>query len=520
MQKIDLTDMSFIQTIIGEIIGSERLDRQKAHLDAYKVFQGEVKTPVYNKLKQMRPKSYSSYTISDISLSSMVYKKIAKAYQECPIRTIEGSADATDNYNEILEKAQGDRYFREFDEVFNLQREALFWAYPRDGQFHFNVLAPYQYTVIRDKDTGEVQIVVLHYPSNRLVGSDSTGDGKSDIIAESQDDGSADVDTYVFWSNDQHVVIEIKKEKVVTRDGQHIKRNINFVPIEGNPNNVNPIGRLPFSYLSKDLSPDNPYFNPITEQTITFNLLMSELLTSANLQGTGTFILKYPSKMQGSIDNISYGLTTAIELPQDENPTSPRTEAEFINPNPDLAGQKESYMSYLRKVLSQHGITTSQGIDQSSENFSSGIERMIASADLQDIRNSNNLLFSMLEKDVFEIVKAWDAAGAEGLGQARLFQDDDDLQVYFPKPKVMISDRETLDNIKLRLELGLIQKHKALMILDPNLDEDEARALLEEINNEKMDNISGFLDGANTESDDQENKPQFGQRTGESSGDS
>ena len=361
-----------------------------------------------------------------------------------------------------------------------------------------------------------MQIVVLHYPSNRLVGSDSTGDGKSDIIAESQDDGSADVDTYVFWSSDQHVVIEIEKEKVVTRDGQHIKRNINFVPIEGNPNNVNPIGRLPFSYLSKDLSPDNPYFNPITEQTITFNLLMSELLTSANLQGTGTFILKYPSKMQGSIDNISYGLTSAIELPQDENPQAPRTEAEFINPSPDLAGQKESYMSYLKKVLSQHGITTSQGIDQGAESFSSGIERMIASADLQDLRNSNQMLYAILEKDVFEICKAWDRAGSLGLGQARMFKDDDELQVYFPKPKVMISDRETLDNIKLRLELGLIQKHKALMILDPNLDDESAKKLLEEINAEKMDNISEFLDGGNTESDDQENKPQFGQRGGES----
>lgn len=515
-ENIDLTDKRFITRVISEIYSSERRTRQINHLKAYKVYKGAVDEFVQEKLEYMRPKSWKQYTRSDISISAMVVNKIAKSYNDSPARSVEGDDNKTKSYDEIFEKTQGDRYFQEFDQIFNLQREALFWVYyrPQEQRIQFQALAPYEYSVIRNKDNGgELQVVVLHYPSSRLVGRSASGDGKADIIAESQDDSSADRDTYVFWSATQHVAVEVKREKVISEGREQVKVNIDFVPIENNPNNVNPIGRLPFAYLSKDMAVDNPYLNPITDQTITFNLLWSELLTAANIQGVGQFILKYPEKFQGSLDKLSYGLTTALELPQSSNPDDAATDATYINPSPDLAGQMESYMAYLKQILSQHGINSTQAISGDMSSFSSGLERMIAMADVQDLRMQNQNLYSSLEKEVFEIVKAWDQNEAIATGRGRLFDDDDTLQVYYPKPKVMISDAETLANIEKRLDLGLMEKHEALMLLDPNLSEEEAKEKLARIDETRNENVEGFLNGRQGD-DNSESGPDEGSERG------
>jgi hypothetical protein len=77
-----------------------------------------------------------------------------------------------------------------------------------------------------------------------------------------------------------------------------------------------------------------------------------------------------------------------------------------------------------------------------------------------------------------------------GLGY---FTEDDILEVTFPKPKLMVSDSETLANIEKRLNLGLMQRYEALMMIDPNLSEDQAKEKLMEIDGERMNSMRAVL---------------------------
>ena len=45
------------------------------------------------------------------------------------------------------------------------------------------------------------------------------------------------------------------------------------------------------------------------------------------------------------------------------------------------------------------------------------------------------------------------------------------------------------------MELGLITEVEAMQIIDPNLDDDQAREKLEEIKQEKQNKISDFMGG-------------------------
>jgi len=256
------------------------------------------------------------------------------------------------------------------------------------------------------------------------------------------------------------------------------------VPIEGNPSNENKLGVIPFVFISKELSQDMPTPSPLMMQSVTYNVLMSELLTASNIQGTGTLVVSYPEKYEGKFREMNTGLTTSIKLPQSMNPSDPQTKVEYISPSPALQAQKEVYFGYMRQVLSEHGITTSQGLDGSMESFSSGLERLIANADVMAQVEMNQELYIKAERDILEILKAY--SDLLGLGY---FAENDELNIVFPKPKLMVSDSETLANIEKRLALGLMQKYEALMMIDPNMSEDQAKEKLTEIEAERRNSM-------------------------------
>jgi hypothetical protein len=507
---MDLTDRQIISTILNEINWGEERDRKRQAFDAYQVYSGNLKTYVEEQLSITRPKSWRSYTISNISLSKMVVNKIAKAYDAEPQRAVVDKSglpnqQKSEKLSEWYNSAHITRVMKELDQITNLQKHALLWLDWREEEMDWNflALAPYEYSLVRNKDTGAVQCVVLSYPDTTITSGARSmfgaagGDGRANLIAESQVDSGGQSRVYAMWTDTQHVVVRVSDDPETGDGGSEVKYNITYVPIDNNPDNINPLGVLPFVYVTKDNSVDNPTFNPVTEQTITFNSLWSELLTAANVQGTSIFTLSYPASMQGNFEKLTSGITTGLELPQKED-SDIRTEADYISPNPDLANQREVYLNYLRMVLAEHGITNAQGIDGTSDTMHpSALDRIVANADTQNIVYQNQqCLYEPAEKQMFKIMKAW-----AGLLGDTTFSDEDELVIKYPKPKILISDKETLENIEKRLNMGLMEDWEALVAIDPNLTETEARQKIEVIRTQRMERLPfGYNKESNPES--------------------
>lgn len=496
---LDITDLQVVTRLISEISSSEEIDRKRDSFNSYQIYSGNVIPYVKAELKRVRPKAWTSYTVSDISVSRMITDKLGCAYKQMPHRSVVNESDSNtkdDDKTEILQEiyfqAKADRQFKEFDRTLNRERHALMWlTYRLDKEkYELMSLQPYEYSVVRDKDFGDLKAVILQYPDSTITHEAQKGDGFSTLIADNQADSAAQSKVYALWTDTHHVVVKVYSREVRGARGK-IKVNVDFVPMPENPQMINPIGILPFVYISKDNAVDYPTTSPLAQQTVTFNAMWSELLTSANIQGSGQLIVKYPEEMQGKIDNLTHGLTSAIELPQSSTPNAAPTDATYISPSPDLNGQKDSYLSYLKLVLSENGIASSQGLDGGVEQFSSGLERLIAQADVQSIIQENqNTYYVHLEKHLFKILKAWEVAN-----QKNRFADNDYLIVKFEKPKVMISDSEILTNIEKMFQLGIIEKWEMLQKIDPNLTDDEARDKLARIELERNERARGFLNG-------------------------
>jgi len=78
----DLLNKEVILRILSEVEKSEDKDRRRQSFNSYQVYSGNQKVYVNKELQRTRPKSFESYTVSNISVSKMVTDKRAQAYDE------------------------------------------------------------------------------------------------------------------------------------------------------------------------------------------------------------------------------------------------------------------------------------------------------------------------------------------------------------------------------------------------------------------------------------------------------
>ena len=494
MAVIDITNKAVVERIINEIEAEQNRQLKEDAFKAYEVEAGNQLKYTKIELQKLLPKSWEKMRYSDISISKKVVRKIAKSYKSEPIRSLTRK-QSSKNLSDIYKTAKANKAFKEFDKIRTLHRHALMWVnYRKDlKKYILMAMAPYLFNVIRDQDTGELDAVILNYPDASVLAnlSDPSGranDNINQLISDSQLDSSANSKIYVIWSKDHHVAVKRVEEQMLIGNSMQSRLTVDFLDMPGNPDMINPLGVIPFVYSSQDQSVDNPIKSPLTQQSITFNTLWSDVLSAASGQGFGILTLKYPESMQDKMENVTVGLTTGIELPQSVNPNDAPTEAVYINPNPDLAGQVMTYSKWIVSVLDDYGISSSQALDGGVEKFSSGLDRIIAQADVQDVISDNQNDYVLVEDEVFNIVKT----NEREIVNSNLFNDKDELTVIYPKPKVLISDKESLENIEKRISMGFIEPWEGLVMLDPNMSEKAARDKIKIIEDAKLEKIKSF----------------------------
>jgi len=197
------------------------------------------------------------------------------------------------------------------------------------------------------------------------------------------------------------------------------------------------------------------------------------------------------------------GMHTAISLPQSNKPDAAPTDAKYISANPDLAGQLDVLKFDIVNILDDHGIKSKGAIEGGTDKFSSGFDRLLSEADVQDVVEDNQSLYSItLEQGNFKVLKATEKAMNK-----KTFSENSELEVTFQKPKVLISDKETLENIEKRDELGLILPWEKHIIMNPNLTEEQAKAREEEIaasKEEKLKKQMSLMEGEGIDDADQD----------------
>jgi len=454
-----------ILKFIAESELSENHQRKKEAYKSFKCYEGDLRYYVLDRLKEMYPETHSMFQVSDYSVLKKIVDKKAKAYKESPLRKLD-TEEETRIYQNLVSKFSLNEAMKKIDKYYNQHKYCLLSVFFERSPdylgniqevFKFIPLAPYEFDA-KFTEMGELECVILSYPDQQIVTGPATDSYNSEIAGDINDRG-AQVKVYAVWTAKNHWVVQAQK----ATDGSW---NYYIANNEKNPSNLNPYGVLPFVYLPMDFIADYPVNSPLQYQTVELNAEMSTYYTSGTMQ-IGTLVLKYPSSQ--AIESVVNGLFTGMKLPQSENPDSPPTEADYIAPSPNMSGHREAIITHMAAILDEQGINSNL-IIKPGEDFASGFDRLLASADVQDIIEDNQGYYRKVEQKVYEIVRLI----YKNFLKKDIFKTDE-LKVHYRKPRVMISDTEKLANIEKMDQLGLVLPWEKFMLMDPNLSEEEAR---------------------------------------------
>jgi hypothetical protein len=492
-KDIDLTNREHLHLLINEIEGAQNVERKRHAFRAFECQEGKQKDHVKDRLKVLYPQTFQKFRVGNVAAVNKIIKKKSKAYKTEPLRTLDNEVQ-TRQLNEIYDAHKFSRAFKEADRIFNLHKYVCLWlAYDNPpeyseelkGRYYLQALAPYEYDIVAD-DKGNPLIFIMSY-----AGTEATkgADGIEQTISEDQRDTAAETKKYSFWSKDHFA-------KVITRGRS--KQAAKFESVELKPN---PIGRLPIAYLSNDTAADYPITSSLADKVIDWNVELSDLKTAAATQGHGQLVLSHPEGM--NLQQLHMGMHTAINLPQSKKPTDRETKAEYISASPDLSSQLEILKFSLSQIMDDEGIVAKSvmaggGVDQ----VSSGFDRLLREADVQDIIEDNQALYAdCLEQDVYQVLVAYeDALNTAVFSSER-------INVSFEKPKVLITEKEVRENIKLDEELGLSLSYEKHMIINPNLSVGQAKereALIQAEKEERANKMRALLGNGEEQDEDEE----------------
>jgi len=487
----DILSPQFRKVVIEEILGLENSLRKMDSLKRYEIYKDMTKKWVIDSLK----KEFSSKTVaqmenraSNISICKKVVNKLAQAYVAGVERSAESKEDK-DKVEYLAKLMDMNSKMSQTDRIFQLHKNALCQVVPEIDYIEsdkespkYNLcvrpLRPHQYDVIEDARNFEIpRVVILTDFVQRKNGFDalgsSPGDGKDQVIADSPEDAGMNQQTFIWWSDSYHF----------TTDDKGV-----IIPSLSPIDNLNPIGLLPFVNFAE--SQDGQFWaqggQDLVDGSILINVLLTDMFGIANAQGWGQMVVK------GS--NLPKELDTGPHRSMifEYNTGDPTPEVDFKSASPPLDMWMKMIEQYTALYLSTNNLspaTVAGKLDATQ--FPSGIamliERAESTADIQETQQ----MFKDKEKHVWNIVNKWLGVYSESKSLSQEFEDvgvmseELEVELKFLEPKAVSSEKEKLDALQVRKNLGISTMVDLIKIDNPDISDDQAEEKLKKILEEK-----------------------------------
>lgn len=498
----DVLDIGFRKQIITDIDSDENRQRKKESLRRFEVYKDRQEEFVIEKLRG----EFNQTTIKDmrkvlsINMCKRVVNEQSTIYNKEPNRTF---SDASDNEKDQLmalyEEANVNLKLRKTNRWFKLFGQTILQVIPRRGIVDLRCYAPHQIDKIDDDLDPELAFgyIINVMDKSEFLHRESSNRGKVDNF----DQTIGDADDYMkkrqrfVWWTDQFNFVTDGEAKIIGDETQI----------------VNPLGKLPFIDVASEMEKDFEFWirsgSSECEFSLEMSVMLSDLSNIIKLQGYAQAIVTGEELPE----NIVVGPNHILRLPISST-TQIAPSFEFASPNADINGSIDAIEMYVRFFLTSRGLDpkTVSGKAEDSR-FSSGIERLLSMIDRFEASRQDFDIFSQVEQKIFNLMRGWsnlmqntDALNEDLKGGQ--ISDNVELEVMFSSPEVIKTQSESEESVIRRMREGLMTKVEAIAELR-NMDEDNAREVLEKINEENANAASNILrsfdNGSQGETEDQ-----------------
>lgn len=518
MQRVtkesDILQIAIRKQIIMEIEGAENRRRKHKAYKRYQCYKDKTNRYVaehllkqfdFDTVLEMR------YCLSNISIVRKIIDKLARVYSSGVDRTIEDNPDGTEKVANLSKYLNLTQNLKKTNRFLKLQKNLKFYLKPipsdkESGKWCIipEILQPYNFDVVEhqfDRTKSLCTILSDYTPQGDILinldlgasaqslqpGLTPQSDGKDQTIADKTIDNkqnpgvSAEASTfsktYIWWSESYHFTTDDQGELIA--DGATGQKET------GNTFEVNPL-------IDFALDQDNGYWaeggDDLIDGAVLINSEITHLEHVGVIQGYGQFFMIGKNLPR----NIKTGPTKAIIAEYNKDEDS-KPEMGFLNANPQLDSLRGNIEMYLALLLTTNNLSTS-GVAASlsgGKDFASGIALIVdKSESIEDVQDQRQV-FIDTEPEIFEtlndmILALGDAADSD-LKENVLPEDfEEDFNLKFNDSQMIMSEKEKLENMKMRKELGLDSMIDLLKRDDPSLDDSAAEKKLMKILEEKI----------------------------------
>lgn len=525
-QDEQILDLGFRKKVIEEILGPENICRKNEALRRYEVYRDKTVKWVLEKLKKEGLKASTLQLMenraANVSICRKIVNKLARVYNGGVQRLALNPADQP-KIDELAKMLSLNIKMKKSDKFRELQKNTLLQVIPEldaihsiDDQKKFNLKVrnyqPWQYDAIEDYYDHErprcfvlTDFVernrgygyVLPDDLGKHVAGDGSfdGNGHDEVIADNPADQGSSCRTFIWWTNKYHLTTDSK--------GAIISE---MTPEQA----INPIQMLPFVNITADQ--DGEFWaqggNDLVDSTILINMLLTDMNAIQYMQGWGQLVVtgkELPNSLQG-------GPHQAILLEYQDG--DPKPDFDFKSANPPIDMWMKAIEQYTALVLTTNDLSPRNIAGSlNAQDLPSGIALLVEQSEATGAVEDKQVIFQDAEHDLWEVIGAWqnmlfdmDALTQEFMEIGKL--DNPEVIVKFNSPKPMFSEKEKLETIQLRKDLGINEKVDLIMIDNPDMSRQDAEDKIKRIQEERLGQVSSMIASAVNQVQPEEPNPE------------
>lgn len=443
------------------------------------------------------------YALTDISVFRKVISKLAKVYSN-GVKRSTGEEGSTQELEEAAKYLDMDTAMQDCNYYLRAIRNTIVYVKPVEteegGKFdiEIEVKLPFHYDpIISSKNPKRAIGYVLSdyapirknlYYNGDAAYAGRDADSKTGTVRELGPPAmpynvDGDKRQYIWWTKNFHFTTNSAGELLSTEDM------------------ANPIGKIPFVDISGKKS--NGYWSDggkdLVDTSIKINAQLTNLLAIGTNQGHGQLYMTGEALPK----SIKVGPQHCLQVEHTKDQSTPNIG--FLNANPQLAELRSNVEMLVALMLSTNNLSTSgfsTSLQGGGKDFASGIALIIdKSESVEDVQEQAKI-FIKKEPEVWDVAASWfevyDSKGllTEEASEVEIPADiKETLTLQFPSPKLVMTEKEQLEVLKMRDEMGFNTKVELIMRDDPSLTTEQAEKKLLKIEAEKAARMETFAGG-------------------------
>ncbi len=531
----DVLNPVFRKKVIDEIGSPYNRSRKAEAFKRYECFKDKTSKYVTELLLAQFDASTvyeMQYAITNISFVRKVIGKLARVYSNGALRTTELDT-TTDTVQDLANHLAMNTVMKKTNRFFKLQKNLVVYVKPVkvDGRIDLCIkpMNPFLYDVISENENEREAMCVItsDYSPDRgvLYAQDAASANRTShpnvrslVPTESKPDtviaqpGHEDANDYknkrfIWWTKNYHFTTD-GIGNIVAAEGYELGDD-GSIAID------NPIKQLPFIVLADD--PDDGFYadggEDLADAGIKINAMLSNINHIAITQGYGQPFMTGKNLPR----TVKLGPNSCILGEYNEG--EPKTEFSFLTANPPLNDLKLNMEMYIALLLSTNNLSISSVASQLSggNSFASGIALIIDKAESVEDVEDQSQLFRDKEPKIWELAFKW-MEYLQRVAKADLVDElqqafvpvETKVKVSFPPSQPILSEKEKLEVLEKRKDLGINTMVELVMKDDPSLDQEGAKKKLAEIMEESMQRMAQSM-MMNPMGEDKESQPETNQ---------